>query len=137
MTNHLAQTINNPALGSLGSLSATQFLGRLIPALISLGLVIGGVIFIFMLIIGGIEWISSGGDKMRYESARKRITNALVGLVVRFSFLAIINLVECFFGIGLRQVQIGEFSIGFSSTLICGGIGGSTPDPCGGLPPIN
>ena len=35
-----------------------------------------------MLIMGGIEWITSGGDKAKYEAARKRITAAIVGLVL-------------------------------------------------------
>lgn len=35
-----------------------------------------------MLIIGGFQWITSGGDKEKVGAARKRITEALIGLVV-------------------------------------------------------
>lgn len=35
-----------------------------------------------MLVIGGIQWILSGGDKDALLSARKRITHALIGLAI-------------------------------------------------------
>ncbi|KKQ97989.1 MAG: hypothetical protein UT24_C0005G0007 [Candidatus Woesebacteria bacterium GW2011_GWB1_39_12] len=141
----LAQNIRNPAI-DLGFTSGAEFLGRLIPALIGLGFVIGAIVFVFILIVGAIQWITSGGDKMRLEQARSRITSALVGVIILLAFFAILNLVECFFGIGLRRVRIGAFDIGFASTLICpqggggdgGGDGGSAPSggntacPCGG-----
>ncbi len=120
MKNLLAQAvINNPALGNLGTLNGAQFFDRLFPALVSLGLTIGGIVFLFMLIWGGVEWITSGGDKVRNEAARQRVTNALTGIVILFSVFAILNLVECFFGIGLRQINIGIFQIGFGSAPIC------------------
>ncbi len=120
MKNLLAQAvINNPALGNLGTLNGAQFFDRLFPALVSLGLTIGGIVFLFMLIWGGVEWITSGGDKVRNEAARQRVTNALTGIVILFSVFAILNLVECFFGIGLRQIIIGIFQIGFGSAPIC------------------
>lgn len=115
----IAQTINNPALGSLGGLNGVQFFSRLLPALMSMGFVGGVIIFTFMLIIGGIEWISSGGDKVAYENAKKRITNALIGITILLGFFAILSLVECFFGIGLRRVTIGPFNIRFIGSPFC------------------
>lgn len=128
--NTIAQRINNPAIGNLGNQPATQFFSNLISSLISFGLVIGTLVFMFMLLWGGIQWITSGGDKTNYEAARQKITNALIGLLVLFSFFAILNLVECFFGIGLRRITIGPFNIGFSSAPFC--TSGSTPQP---IPP--
>lgn len=120
LTRLLAQEIGNPALPSdLGSLSGSEFFGRLIPALISFGLVVGGLFFLFYLIFGGIQWITSGGDKGAMEQARSKIMNALVGLVVIFSLFAILNLAECFFGIGLRRFDVGAFNISFTSGLNC------------------
>lgn len=119
MDNYIAQTINNPAVGKLGSLNGSQFLGRLIPALLGVGLTIGAVVFLFVLIIGAVEWITSGGDKVRYESARDKITKGLIGIFILFCFFVILNLVECFFGIGLRQIAVGELSIGFKGSPFC------------------
>lgn len=139
-TNSIAQRINNPAIGNLGNQPATQFFGNLISSLISLGLVIGTLVFMFILLLGGIQWITSGGDKVNYEAARQKITNALVGLLILFSFFAILNLVECFFGIGLRRITIGPFNIGFTNASFCNSGSpqpipncGQEGDPCGAL----
>jgi hypothetical protein len=110
----LAQSIENPALGGLEGLSGAQFFNNLIPALVSLGLVIGAVVFIFYFLTGAISWISSGGDKMKIEQARSKLTTALIGLIILLCFIAIISLLEAFFGIGLRQVRVGTFRIEFS-----------------------
>jgi len=107
----IAQTINNRALGPLGNLSPTEFFSGLIPALMSLGFVIGALIFVFIFIIGGISWITSGGDKMKMEQARSRVATALIGLTILLSFFAILSLTEHFFGIGLRQIEVGPFRI--------------------------
>jgi len=59
-----------------------------------------GVIFFFVLLIwGGLEWITSGGDKAKIETARGRITQGLVGLSIMSLTLAVVILLEQFFGI--------------------------------------
>lgn len=107
-------TIGNPALGpSLNALryDGILFFQKLIPALIGLVLVVGVIIFFFMLLIGAITWISSGGDKAAIEGARGRITQALIGIVVLFSVFAIIKLIEGFFGINILSIDIGPLII--------------------------
>lgn len=112
--------INNPALGpSYSGMSGVDFFGRLIPTAIALLLVVGAVVFLFQLLTGGIGLITAGGDKGKVEGARQRITNALIGLMILFSFFAILNIVECFFGIGLRQITIAAFNITFAGTPVC------------------
>lgn len=70
-----------------------------VSAAITLALVIAAIIFFFMLVIGGIKWIMSGGDKAQTEGARNQITAALVGLVIVFAAWAIAQLIGTFFGI--------------------------------------
>ena len=113
----IAQIISNPALGDLGALTGPEFFGKLIPALVGLGFVIGAIVFVFILIYGAIQWISSGGDKMKMESARSNIASALVGVVILLGFFAILNLVSCFFGIGIGRINVGEFNITFSGVI--------------------
>jgi len=131
----IAQVINNPALGNLGRLSGEEFFAKLIPALIGLGFVVGAIIFVFMLVYGAILWISSGGDKMRMESARSKIANALIGIVILFGFFAILNLVSCFFGIGIGRISVGEFNITFSGAICPGNWGGGRNGRGGEEPP--
>ncbi|MBI3397081.1 hypothetical protein HY045_01245, partial [Candidatus Woesebacteria bacterium] len=104
--------LRNPLLSStLQTDMGIAFFTKLISALISLGLVIGVIVFFFTLLIGGIQWITSGGDKAAVESARGKITNALIGLVVLFSIFAISKLLETFFGISILTLDIGALRI--------------------------
>lgn len=66
---------------------------------IALVLVVAGVIFFFMLLAGGIQWMTAGGNQEALQAARKRLTTALIGIVIVFSAWAILNLVRGFFGL--------------------------------------
>jgi hypothetical protein len=111
MKNYLAQ-ITNPALpSSLGSNTGVSFFQKLLPALISLALVVGAIIFVFMLLVGAVQWISSGGDKGNVEAARAKITQALVGIIILFAAFVIVKLVESFFGISILTIDISSFII--------------------------
>jgi len=66
----LAKEVFNPQLGVYFS------------RILEVAIIVAALGSFAMLIMGGIEWITSGGDKAKYESARKRITAAIVGLVL-------------------------------------------------------
>jgi len=57
-----------------------------------------------LLIMGGIQWITSGGDKAGIEGARNRIIYALIGLVIIFSSFLIVNVIADFFGVKLLGI---------------------------------
>ena len=78
----------------------------LVSGFIKLILVVAGLAFFFILVIGGVKWIISGGDKAHTEGARNQITAALVGLVIVFSAWAIIQLINTFFGVNIFQLSI-------------------------------
>jgi len=44
--------------------------------------VIGVIYFAIQLILGGYAYLSSEGDKSKLESARKRLTNSILGLLI-------------------------------------------------------
>lgn len=71
----------------------------IISTLIKFALIVAALIAFFFLVVGGIKWITSGGDKEQTSKAQHTITAALVGLVIVFAAWAIIRLVEAFFGI--------------------------------------
>lgn len=77
---------------------------------VTLIVVVAGLIFFFMLIIGGLRWVLSGGDKAQTEAARSQITAALIGLVIIFSAWAIANLVQTVFGVSILNVTIPSIS---------------------------
>lgn len=95
----------NENLGSFQAASSFTVQG-IVSGFISLVLVVAGLVFFFILVIGGIHWILSGGDKAKTEAARNQITAALVGLVIVFSAWAIINLIYTFFGIDLTNLKL-------------------------------
>lgn len=104
--------ITNPALGEgLQGLSGAGFFQKFFPAAIGLGFVIGVVLFFFIMIIGAIQWITSGGDKTALESARGKIINAVIGIIVLFALYALISLLETFFGINIKTLDIGPLKI--------------------------
>ena len=103
----LAQTVDlkpsaNSGFASLGTLTPE----KLIPMLIKLLLIVAALVFFFMLVLGGIKWILSGGDKGKTEEARNQITSALVGLVIVFSAWAIAGLIKAFFGVDILNLNL-------------------------------
>ena len=81
-------------------------IGGIITALVTLMMIIAALVFFFMLVWGGIKYITAGGDKAQTEGARGQITAALIGLVIVFAAWAIVNLVSLFFGIDLLNLNI-------------------------------
>lgn len=67
-------------------------------SLIILIYIIAGVVFVFMILWGAFEWLSSGGSKEGLESARKRIVHALIGIALFAIAFAVISLIGRFTG---------------------------------------
>lgn len=78
--------------------------GPLISNAISVAFIVAAIATFVYLVIGGIEWLTSGGDKTNIEKARNRITAALVGLTIVAASYAIYMLVLNFFGIDLSAL---------------------------------
>ena len=93
-------TINQPANIKIGDL------GQLISALVGTLLIISALLAFFFLILGGIQWITSGGDKAGMEAARNKITHAIVGLIIVGSAWAIMILVQNFLGVTIIGGQL-------------------------------
>ena len=52
---------------------------------------IAGIFFFFILLSGAIGWISSGGDRQKIESARQRVFNGVIGIVVVVAAIFIVQ----------------------------------------------
>lgn len=75
--------------------------GGLLQGVIRLILIAAFVVAFIFLLVGGVRWIVSGGDKTAVEGARGMVTGALIGLVIVLAAFAIIRLVEIFFGVSI------------------------------------
>ncbi len=111
-----------PATGPSGN-AGVNFLQKVIPAAITMGFIIGSVVFLFMLITGAIQWIVSGGDKQAVESARGKVMNAIIGIIILFAVFALIQILNTFFNLKLLELTLPTLG---------GGGGGSNPTlpPC-------
>lgn len=114
MKSLLAQRIENPLapkLSPTSSQGAEVLFGDIISRLITIALVVAAIVFIFFLIIGGIRWITSSGDKARLEGAKGTITNAIIGIIIVFSVFAVAMLIEGFFNVKILQINLGDLKI--------------------------
>ena len=65
---------------------------------------VGALAVLLYFLWGAIEWITSAGDKGKLESARNRITQAVIGLIVLAASTAILILVQDFLNICVIQI---------------------------------
>ena len=56
---------------------------------------------LIFLVLGGIQWTSSGGDKGKIAAARAKLTFAIIGLIVAIGAFGIVNVFGTFFGVEL------------------------------------
>lgn len=80
-------------------------LGLFVSRILGLALMVAGILVFVYLVWGGINWITSGGDKGKTEEARNRITAALVGLAIVAAAWAIMQLISYFFGINVLDAN--------------------------------
>lgn len=110
MTSKLLAQITNPVLPAIigsGDVSkGGSALGKLISSLVGALFIAGFLLAFFMMLMGGIKWISAGGDKTKLEAARDEITNSLVGIIVVAATYALTVLVANFFGLDLGSLSI-------------------------------
>jgi hypothetical protein len=74
-------------------------LQEIVSNLINLFLVVAFVVFLLLLLLGGIQWITSGGDKESLAKAKAKITSAIIGIIVVICAWAILSLIRGFFGL--------------------------------------
>ncbi|MDD4937920.1 MAG: hypothetical protein PHX34_02770 [Candidatus Shapirobacteria bacterium] len=96
-------TTENGSFQNLENLTA----GGIISGAISLVLIVVALVFFFILVFGGLRWVTSGGDEKKVGEARSQITNALIGLAIVFAAWAIMKLIGTVFGIDI----LGNLSI--------------------------
>lgn len=75
--------------------SFPEFIGRMLSAI----MVIAALLLLIYLLWGGISWITAAGDSSKISAARDRMTQAVIGIIVLASSLAIFMLVQSFLGV--------------------------------------
>ena len=91
---------SSPWFESSGSLNGTQVINDVTSLLFT----IAAVSCLVFLIWGGIDFIISGGDKSKADSARQRMMYAIIGMIVVASSFAVWKLVMEIVGISELKV---------------------------------
>lgn len=105
MKNLLAQgqTVLNTPLSGIGSIGSganpAGTLASILSTVVGLLTLIAGIYFMFNVITGAIEIISSGGNKGGYESARSKITFGVIGIIVVIGAMFIVDFVTDILGV--------------------------------------
>jgi len=86
----------------VSSFTIPNFIGTLV----TLIFLVAGVVAFLYLIWGGVQWITSGGDKAGVAQAREKITAAVIGLAIVLLSWAIMALVGQFFGLNFFNFQV-------------------------------
>lgn len=71
---------------------------------INAALVLSALVAVFLIIYSGIQYVTSGGDKEKVDNARKRLTYAIIGLIVIIFSFAIVNFIAQFTGLDSNQL---------------------------------
>jgi len=93
-----------------------QNLGALVTNILAVLFFVAGLAAFIFLIIGGIQYITAGGDPKAAASARDRITGAIVGLIIVVAAFAIVLILERVFGIRIVSGVVFPASQGQSGT---------------------
>lgn len=75
---------------------------NVIRAVISLG----AVALFIMLLVGGFNFLFSGGDQKKLEAARGTVTQAIIGIVIMSLAYLIILTIETFTGVKVTDFKI-------------------------------
>lgn len=86
-----------------------------IGSLVGVAFFVSLVIALGFLILGGIKWITSGGDKDGTQKAKDTVTSALIGLAIVISAFILINLLlKVLTGQTLEKLNVPTLETGTS-----------------------
>ncbi|OGK14283.1 hypothetical protein A3C98_04690 [Candidatus Roizmanbacteria bacterium RIFCSPHIGHO2_02_FULL_37_15] len=67
--------------------------GVFIGGAIRIFLIVAGVVLMIYLLWGGLDWITSGGEKEKIVKAQQKITHAVIGIFIIIFALALFQLI--------------------------------------------
>lgn len=91
------------------------FISNIFSRVIGVLTVAAGLWFFLQFLIAGFSWLSSGGDAQKISEAQSRMINAIIGLIIVVAAVAIMKVIEFFFGINFLNLP------GFENQLLPSG----------------
>jgi cytochrome bd-type quinol oxidase subunit 2 len=81
-----------------GAETQTQF-GSMLSTIVTTLTVVGGLAFVIFFTLGGLKWLTSGGDKTKVQEAQSQMTQGVIGLVAIVAGLFVVGIVGGVLGI--------------------------------------
>ena len=103
---HLATLYNPQIVEPIANYTGSQYINRIVPILIYIGIILCAIAFIILLIYGGVRYISSGGDKVKLEGARSTIGNSITGIIILLLLWFILQVINVIFGIDIGDIGV-------------------------------
>lgn len=76
-------------------------LGNIVGNLFILATFVAALFFFIQVVMGGISWINAGGDPKALDSARGRITNAVIGIILVIAAFVITLILTTALGVNI------------------------------------
>ena len=73
--------------------------GNLVARVMNVVMAFALLLVLLYLVWGAIEWMTAGGEKGKIETARNKITNAMIGIIILSGTLAIFKFIQYLLGI--------------------------------------
>lgn len=106
MIEYLALTVGGQTIEAPSSLPQPERAPAIINNALSLFITAGIIITVIFLILAGIKWITSGGDKQKLAQAKAQLKWSIVGLIIILLAFAIISIFNFMFGINLLNFNV-------------------------------
>lgn len=78
--------------------TSTQF-SSILSTIVTVLTVVGGLAFVIFFTMGGLKWLTAGGDKTKVEEAKTQMTQGVIGLVAMVAGLFVVGIVGGVLGI--------------------------------------
>jgi len=98
-TKLLAYELTGPGLPVKDAATSVTLAEKLISSVIGFLTFIGFIYFVIQVILAGYLFMSSEGDKGKTETARKKLTDGLLGIVIIVVALGLVSLLASVLGI--------------------------------------
>ena len=89
--------LNNSGLRSyfgFSGLNSASSLSQLIVGIVNIMLLFAGSIAVIFVIVGGYQYVTSGGNEEQAEKGRKTLVNAIIGIVIIVLAYVVINVIS-------------------------------------------
>ena len=96
----------NSNIRTKDGVATIQGLEGLFSNVVSVILGFGGIVLFILLLVGGFNYLTSGGDPKKIEGAKATLTYAIIGIVVLVLAFLILRLIETLTGAKVTEFQI-------------------------------